>query len=272
MQAIIITIIITIPSQKYSHSQSSKALLIFTISTTPIFRLNSPLLLSLTSSSSPTPPSLSLPFPRNFPRNPEISSRGDGLLDLLKSCDHGLVGLGPNEELGYEGDVFASSNSAGDIGREMVTTCLMVVVNSASDSVVIGEGDLVSRAWFWAGTGTTGTDTGGRGFGGASVRRLRRVLKRRRGPVDFVILFGPGAATMAVTRGIFLRSRAVGSSVRGWRVEDVGARTGRKLPSFRRPLVLRAGRRGLPRESFRCRVCDWSWGKDGLSLRMSTSL
>lgn len=79
---------------------------------------------------------------------------------------------------------------------------------------------------------------------------------------------------MAVTKGIFLRSSAVGSSVRGWRMDGVGvgARTGRKFPSFRRPLTPRAGRRGLPRESFRCLASDWSRERDGLSLGTSTSL
>lgn len=77
---------------------------------------------------------------------------------------------------------------------------------------------------------------------------------------------------MAVTSGIFLRSRAVGSSVRGWRIEGVGARRGRKFPSFRQRLTLRAGLRGLLSESFRWQASDSSWEKDGLSMRTSSSL
>jgi hypothetical protein len=74
---------------------------------------------------------------------------------------------------------------------------------------------------------------------------------------------------MEVTRGIFLRSRAVGSSESGWKQEGGGEGRGRWFPSvaFRR-LTLLVGLRGLPRESCLGRETFWESFviTDGLSL------
>lgn len=165
--------------------------------------------------------------------------------------------MGLKEEPGSDGEIFASSNSAADIGRDTTWKRLTVV---ASDFT---EGDLVCRGWSWVGRV-------GKGFCIASIRRRWRVLTRRRGPGVFVILFGLVVGAMAVTRGIFLRSRAVGSSVRGWRTDGIGAWRGRKFPSFRRRLMLRSGLRGLPRESFRGRESVESAKLVGLLLQSCT--